>query len=396
VPQKSRGKSKASRKWRRRWIIAALVLMAWMAVSHLVVRRQLERWLGDAFAGSVRVDWALLRPDLDVVAYGVDIEGEHFRLSAARLRVGLRVWGIFGADPVEDIEVDGLRADADPGERIRMLRDPLAAGADAGEDADLDPFRLPPAEFNDAELRLGGDPVLAVGRLVVRQVGDRSFGISTSPGELARVPFEKMTARLIPRAGHVLLNDLKLRAFNGMVGGVIDIDTNRAGAFNGDIEAHFLEVEDIWRTYGLPYAEKRRGDVSARVVFRGDRPDPAALQGTGSLTLRRARFFSPLSFKILLVLKVPVEAESMLTGGEMKFSFEDSLAYVEEARFNAQSYVLEGRGILSFAGGVDLEVEHAGTTVAVSGQLEDPKVKVLPFSHITLPFERLFRERVRK
>jgi hypothetical protein len=306
------------------------------------------------------------------------------------------VWGVFGADPVEELEVDGLRAHVDPGERIRLFRDPLAAGAKAEEAADLDPFRLPDTEFTDAEFLLGEDRVLTVGRVSVRQVGDRTFGISTSPGELARVPFEKLTARLIPRAGHVLLNDLKLRAFNGMIGGVIDIDTNRAGAFNGDVEAHFVEVEDMWRTYGLPYAEKRRGDLSARVVFHGDRPDPAALQGTGSLKLRRARFFSPLSFRILLVLKVPVEAESMLTGGEMKFSFEDSLAYVEEARFNAQSYVLEGRGILSFAGGVDLEVEHAGTTVAVSGRLEDPKVKVLPFSHITLPFERLFRERVRK
>jgi len=209
------------------------------------------------------------------------------------------------------------------------------------------------------------------------------------------VPCEKLTARLIPRAGHLLLSRLKLRAFNGMVAGMLDVDTASAGGFNGEAEWRFVEVDEVWTTYGLPYAEKRKGDLAGKVVFQGARVSLDALKGKGEMTLGNASFFSPLSFKVFLVMKVPVAAEAPLTRGSMTFSFEESKFYLESARFLARDFDLDGQGIVSFAGGCDLEVSHAGTVVAVSGRIEEPTITVLPFSAITAPVDRIFRERVR-
>jgi hypothetical protein len=40
-------------------------------------------------------------------------------------------------------------------------------------------------------------------------------------------------------------------------------------------------------------------------------------------------------------------------------------------------------------------VSHAGTVVAVSGRIDEPTITVLPFSALTAPVDRLFRERVK-
>ncbi|MFI5403548.1 MAG: hypothetical protein ACHQ1G_11475, partial [Planctomycetota bacterium] len=227
------------------------------------------------------------------------------------------------------------------------------------------------------------------------QVGDLTYRLEATGGSLAVVPFEKLTARLIPRAGHLLLSRLRLRAFNGMAAGMLDVDTASAGGFNGEAEWRFVEVDEVWKTYGLPYAEKRKGDLAGKVVFQGDRVALDALKGKGEMTLENASFFSPLSFKVFLVMKVPVAAEAPLTRGSMTFSFEDSKFYLESSRFLARDFDLDGQGIVSFAGGCDLEVSHAGTVVAVSGRIEEPTITVLPFSAITAPVDRIFRERVR-
>jgi hypothetical protein len=383
-------------------LAAALLLPGWLLLSHFVVRARIEGWLDSTFRGDSKVSWAVLWPDLEATAFGVVVETEHHRLEAPRVVVGIRPLGVLGRNPVHRVEVRDLRGEFDEGEPVELLRRGEVQGA-AGEEEgppDLDPVRAPPLVFTSPEilLRRPGEPprrVFAAERLEATQVGDLAYQLGIGTGVIAGVPFEKLTARLIPRAGHLLLSRLKLRAFNGMVAGMLDVDTLRAGAFNGEAEWRFVEVDEVWTTYGLPYAEKRRGDLSGRVVFQADRPALDALKGKGELGLDNAAFFSPLSFKVFLVLKVPVAAEAPLTRGRMTFSFEDARFYLEEARFEAREFALDAQGILSFAGGADLEVSHAGTVVAVSGRLEEPTITVLPFSAITAPVERLFRERVR-
>jgi hypothetical protein len=383
-----------------------LALLAWLALSHLVARPRVERWLQDTFAGEADVSWALVWPDLDVTAFGARVDGEHFTLAASRVRIGLNPWWLFGGRPIEDVGVHDLEAEVEEGAPLRLFR-----GSDDGDGGsggegdgvprvDLDPTRYPTFDFHRPRVTLRGEEktytIFATDRVDVSQVGDRTFALTTGTGRLAVIPFEKMTARLIPRAGHLLLDDVKMRAFNGIVGGILDVNTDRAGAFNGELEGHFVEIEKIWEHYRLPFAEKRRGDLSGAVVFRGDRPSWDALQGKGTMQLKRAAFYSPLSFKVFLILKVPVAAEAPLTDAEMVFSFEQSLFYLEKGRANARDFHLDAQGIFAFDGACDLEVEHAGTTVAVTGQLEDPDVKVLPFDTITAPFHRIFRKRIGK
>lgn len=395
-------KKAPARPKRRVWRIAVpLAIVGWLAVSHLVIRPKTEQWLEARFSGTAKVGFALVWPDLDVSLYSVTLRSERFRIDASTVAVGVRAWGIFGDDLVSDVAIDGLHAELVHGTDLALFKEPVREGEAAPEDEslDLDPPRVPPLTLTDPKVTLRVDDeiwsLLEVGVLHVRQAGDRIFHVETDPGALGRIPFEKLTTRLIPRANHVLLSELKLRAFNGMVGGFIDCDTSRFGSVNGELEWHFVEIESIWDTYDLPYAEKRRGDLSGRVVFKGDKPRVEAMTGSGTVRMSRARFFSPIGFKVFLTLKIPVAQESMLTSGDLAFSFEKSLLYIEEAKANARGFALEGRGIVSFAGAADLEVGHAGTTVRVSGSLDDPSIKVLPLSGVTLPFDRMFREKVK-
>jgi len=376
-------------------LLVPLLFLGWLALSHFVVRVRLERWLQETFAGRAAVDWALVRPDLEVVAFGVHVESESSHLTARRVRLRLNPWALLGGPAIRAVRVDGLDANIVEGAPLRLLREEEAQPGAGGEGVDLDPVRLPPLGFLGVSVHLGQRALFSTTEVRVRQTGDRNFDVTVGAGRLWGMAFEKLTTRLIPRAGHLVLGDFKLRAFNGMLGGVVDIDLDHAGAVNGEIDARFLEVERIWRRYGLPDAEKHRGDLSGRVVFKAARPALSALRGAGSLQLRRARFYSPLSFQVLLVLKVPAADEALLSGGEMRFSFEKGLLYLEEGRFRAHDFSLDAQGIISFEGRGDLEVRHAGTTVAVRGPLGDPEIKVLPLDAVTGPFDGLFRERVK-
>ncbi len=389
---------------RRVAFVLPALLAGWLLLSHFVVRAKIETWLGKTFRGRAEVPWAVLWPDFDATAYGAIVETEHHRLEASRVVVGLRPLAFFGGLPVSGVEVHGLRGEFDEGEPVELLRVPAAGeeGVRAGEEESplpSSPLRAPPLRFVGPEVFLRGESgkhrVFAAEVLDAIQVGDLTYRLEATSGALSVVPFEKLTGRLIPRAGHLLLSRMRLRAFNGMVAGMLDVDTASAGGFNGEAEWRFVEVDEVWTTYGLPYAEKRKGDLAGNVVFQGDRVALDALKGKGEMSLENAAFFSPLSFRVFLVMKVPVAAEAPLTRGSMTFSFEDSKFYLEDARFEARDFELDGQGILSFSGGCDLEVSHAGTVVAVSGRLEEPTITVLPLSAITAPVDRLFRERVR-
>jgi len=377
-----------------RWLIP-LLFLGWLAFSHLVVRVRLEHWLQETFAGRATVGWALVRPDLEVVGFGIQVESQGCLLAARRVRLKLDPWALLGGPAIRSVQVEGFEARIVEGAPIRLFRRKEPRPAPDGEGVDLDPVRLPPLGFLDVAVRLGRRELFRTGLVRIHQTGDRSFDCAASAGRLAGVLFERLTTRLIPRAGHLVFGDLRLRAFNGMLGGVVDVDLDRAGAVNGELEAHFLEVERIWRELGWPYAEKRRGDLSGRVAFQAARPALSALHGAGRLELRHARFYSPLSFHVLLVLEVPAAEEAMLNGGELKFSFEKGLLYLEQGRFKAHDFALDAQGILSVDGRADLEVHHAGTTVAVRGPLKDPEIKVLPLDSVTAPFDRIFRERVK-
>jgi len=396
----------AGRVRRRLVFVLPALLAGWLLLSHFVVRARIEAWLQRTFRGDARVSWAVLWPDFDATAYGVSIETAHHRLEAARVVVGLKPLAFFGGPMVDRVEVVDLHGVFDEGEPVELLQVP-AGGTEGASGAEEQPAkaaaaapRAPPLIFKDPEVflrRPDGPPhrVFAATRLDATQVGDLTYRLEASDGALSVVPYEKLTARLIPRAGHLLLSRMRLRSFNGMAAGMLDVDTARAGGFNGEAEWRFVEVDEVWRTYGLPYVEKRKGDLAGKVVFQADRVALDALKGKGELTMEHAAFFSPLSFKVFLVMKVPVAAEAPLTRGTMTYSFEDSRFYLEAAHFEARDFALDGQGIVSFAGGCDLEISHAGTVVAVSGRIEEPTITVLPFSAITAPVERLFRERVK-
>lgn len=394
---------------RRLSLLLPALLAGWLLLSHFVVRARVEGWLQRTFRGDAKVSWALLWPDFDATAFGVTIETGHHSLEAERVVVGVNPLAFFGGPMVDRVEVHDLAAEFDEGEPVELLRVPVAGEEGApGEEAQPparspaagDPPRAPPLVFRDPQvfLRRPDGPrrkVFSAARLAATQIGDLTYRLEADGGELAVIPFEKLTGRLIPRAGHLLLSRMRMRSFNGMVAGMLDVDTARAGGFNGEVEWRFVEVDEVWTTYGLPYAEKRKGDLAGKVVFRADRVSLDALKGKAEIQLENAAFFSPLSFKVFLVMKVPVAAEAPLTRGTMTCSFEDSRFYLEAARFEARDFALDGQGIVSFAGGCDLEVSHAGTVVAVSGRIDDPKITVLPFSAITAPVDRIFRERVR-
>jgi len=392
---------------RRLALLLPALLVAWLLISHFVVRARIEGWLRRTFRGDAKVSWALLWPDFDATAFGVSIETPHHRLDAASIVVGLKPLSFFGGPSVDRVEIKDLVGEFDEGEPVELLRVP-AGGTEGAPGEESAPAagpappapRAPPLVFENPRVYLrrpDGPPrkVFSAARLDATQTGELMYRLDASGGALSVVPFEKLTARLIPRAGHLLLSRMRAQAFNGMVAGMLDVDTARAGGFNGEVEWRFVEVDEVWKTYGLPYAEKRKGDLAGKVVFSADRVSLDALKGKGEIQLENAAFFSPLSFKVFLVLKVPVAAEAPLTRGRMTCSFEDSRFYLEAARFDARDFSLDGQGIVSFAGGCDLEISHAGTVVAVSGRIDDPKITVLPFSAITAPVDRLFRERVK-
>lgn len=375
-----------------------IALPCWLLLCWFVVRPRLERFLSETFEGEARVSFAIVWPHLDVTAFGLSVKARHHALSATLAHVDTRVLGLFGERPVHAVSVRGLSARFEEDSDARILRAAEGGGGSGG--APGAPARIPPLRFDGVTVELarrGGEArtLFTSERVDVVQAGESLFRISAGEGRLLPLPYERLTARLLPRGGRLLVDDLKVRALNGIARGYLDIDAKDAGAFNGEVEWKFVEIEEIWRTFGLPFAEKRRGDLSGSVVFEAGWPALAALKAKGSLRLERGRFYSPVSFKIFLVLGLPVLDESWIHGGEITFSVEAGLCHLEEVKVRGGDYALEGRGILAFTGEADLEMKHGGTTLAVSGPVEDPSVRVLPLSGLTVPFDRLFRERVR-
>ncbi len=382
-------------KWKRRLLRYGLpAVVVWLAASHFLARPALESWLRKRFLGEPGVAFAIFWPHFAVTGFGVHVEAEHHVLHASRVHADLSVWSLFGARLVKSATITSLRARFAEGEELRLLRT-AEEGDSAGEDANVDPARMPPLRFEDPEIRLDSKRAFSTTALVVEQTGDRVLDVTVEAGVVAGIPFEKLTGQIMRRGDRLLLGSLKVRAFNGLLSGFIDIDTTDTGEVNGELECYAVETRRVWLTYDLPYAEKRRGDLSGSVIFKSTGFSLDALRGKGKLKLDRGEFFSPLSFKVFLVLKVPSAEEAPIHRAELDFSFENGILFLERSRAYARDFHLDARGLMTFAGQVDLEVRHAGTTVAIRGTIEDPDVTVLPLDYITLPFDRLFRERIK-
>ena len=318
---------KKGRRRRRLIWFGALLLVAWLLGSHLIVRARMRSWLERTFEGEAEVTATLFWPWLDATAFGVSVAGGSYRIEADRVTVDLELWGLFGGRAVAGVHLDGLRIEIDEGSNTKILRE----GDGAAEGADLDPMMLPRLTFDEPEIVLGGRRVFGVGSITVEHETGAVHRMVMDAGAVLGLPFEKATARLVPGNGHLIVSDLKLRAFNGVIGGLVDVHTDRAGAFNGELEWRFVEVGEIWRTYGLSHAEKRRGDLSGRFVFEADRPVLDAFKGKGTLELTRASYYSPISFRVFDVLGLPVVEDSWITRGKLTFACEDELLYIAKS-----------------------------------------------------------------
>jgi len=383
--------------------IAAVAFAAWLALSYFGARPLVASRLEARLAGRAHVSFALVWPTLDVTAFGVRLDGEHFTLEAPRVHLDLSPWGLFGGRATRAVHVHELRAFVDEGKSVKIVRDdPEGGGAAGGADGpQFEVEWMPPIVFSDSRIlfrRQDGTSWTAfeADRFDLTQTDDRIFRLGAGTGVVTTIPFERLTARVIRHGGHLLFEDVKLRCFNGMAGGQVDIDlASHAGAFNGELAWHFVEVEEIWRTYRLAYAEKRRGNLSGRVHFEAERPALDSLRGTATVKLDGADFYSPISFKMVMLLDVPEIKESELTRAELNLLFRNSYVYLQDVHAEGREIKdLHARGIVSFAGAIDMEVTHGNMTIAVRGRVDDPEITPLPLNAVTVPFDRLFREKI--
>ncbi|MGH7163280.1 MAG: hypothetical protein ACREID_07335 [Planctomycetota bacterium] len=394
------------RRWLspRRGLVAGVVALSlWASLSHFVARRIAMGWLEEHYVGRASVSLVVLWPWLAIDGYGVRLVadgGEHrHRLEAPRVSVRLDPWSLFAGRAVRSIHVSGLRGEVEEGSSLALFSRPRGGEAEAPASDDMEPSRMPPLSFTGPEVRVGpaggtGGPLLAAARADVEQTGDRTYRFLAERGVLARVPFDKISCRLVPGGGRFAVAGWKMYAFDGLVDGYIEVDGTRAGAVNGELSWRGVDLRRVAAVYRLPAADEMEGELEGTLLFEGERCTRDALKGKGTLRLRDARFVSPVSLRVVLLLKLPVPRPSIFHAGHMVFSFEGAHFYIERAHGVGTSFDLEAQGIVTFDGRADLEVTHGSTTVAVRGTLNDPSATLLPMNYVTRPFDRIFRERI--
>jgi hypothetical protein len=387
------------RKARRRrlfWIAGAVVAL-WLLLGHLAIDAAISRWCAAHYKGDARFSFAVVWPWLGVDLFGARFrsrgDGPGYDLACTRLSVALDLGGALRGSPVASMTVAGLSGEVREGADLDLFQEP------ARERGRPPPAPAPPVRFSGVAVTFrdaNGRSHCAVeaDALSVEQEGLGHYRVEALEGRLGPIPFERATARIVPRGAHVLVGDLKLAALDGLVEGLLDVDRSRAGAVNGEISWQGVELARAAREFRLPRRERIRGRIDGRIAFKGTSLAADALEGKGELRLANGTFESPISLAVVLLLKLPVERPSMFHSGEMVFSFERSLLYVERARGYGTSFDLAAQGLVGFDGKVDLEVTHGATTVAVRGTLEAPDATLLPLNYLTRPFDRLFRDRI--
>ncbi len=400
---------KKKKRWRLRIGVTLLCLVvAWVLFSHLVVRRAAVAWLDKHYVGEARVPFVILWPWMDADAFGVTLEADdgnyEHTLTASRVSVDLDVFGLFGGGAVKEIHVTGLRGLIREGSDLELFKSRRAGtgtAIEAGDDVDLDPPTIPPIRFTGPRIDVVDDQgrrreLVRADTALLEQRDARSFKLIMTRGVIAYVPFEKLKTRLVPRRDRLLVDRFKIHAFDGLAEGYLEIRRKGTGdeRVNGQLEWRSVELRDVARTYGLSHAEEMDGRLQGEVVFQGKSLAPSELKGKGRIKLTDGNFVSPVTLQVVLVLDIPVDRPSVFSRAEATFSFEGRRIYIEAAKGYGSSFDLTGQGIVTFGGFADLEVTHHTTTVAVTGKLNRPRVKILPLNHITRPFERLFRERL--
>ncbi len=385
--------------WKRRWVrVLCVCLVLWGALCHFVVRRQALLWLDENMVGTARVPVAVIWPWMEAQAFGVSVRAPNHELSATRATVSVNPFGLFGDRPVRRVHLYKLEAVLKEGEGFDLFKEESKEQqVSARAEANLDPPWMPAIFFTDPVVRVREQSGAESERLSAQSAelhrhGDREYRLTMRNGTLRTVPFEKLSADLVPRAGHLLVDRLKLHAFDGLLEGFLDIGPGAESAINGKLTARSIELEALGRCYGFAYAEELDGRVEGEVVFRGRTLSARHLEGKGRFKLEDGNFVSPVSMEVVLLLKLPVSRPSVFRSGEVVVSFGGGRLYVERATAHGSSFDLEGQGIITFDGHVDLEVTHSLTAVSVTGTLAEPKATILPVHHVTRPFERMFRE----
>jgi len=390
------------RPWLRRLLLglALLVIAAWMVGGHHLVEPALRAELAESIGIEPEIGFVLVGPDLNLYAYDVRFEDErvHAHVPWAKFEIPLRK--LWGSGRTRAIRVRHLKV------RVKARSDLTGLGRarpGPGDAAGAAPVAAVPPELvcEELDVRLetddgGAATLLHVDWLTASPRSARDIAVETGHGRVGRFPFDGITTRVVPTRRHLLVSEFKMRAFGGLVDGMLDIHLGRAGRFNGELSWHLLEVERVCRGLGLAYAEKRRGKIAGEVRFEASMPRLEAVKGTGEVRMARAHFWSPVTFKVVGVLGIPALEESWINGARASFSIEKGLLYVESGTIRGADYELGVQGIFDLEGACDIEAVHQGTTVAVRGDLEDPQVRVLPFNAVTVPFDRLYRERLDK
>ncbi|MGQ0614024.1 MAG: hypothetical protein ACT4PV_09835 [Planctomycetaceae bacterium] len=370
--------------------------LLWLLVGHFVLSSLAVRWAAENLEGRARVSFAILWPWLDVGIYGAGVEAASHSLEAGSIALAISPAGLLRGAPVAAVRFRGLRGEVKEGESLRVFR----AGAERGEGGgEPSGPRAPPVFVSDGRVLLvrrdgGRTPLLTAESMALLSTPERALALESTSGVILTVPYERLKTRIVSRGSHLLLGGLKIHALDGLIEGLLDIDRARLGAVNGELSWHGVELAHLARAYALPRKERLQGRLRGNLLFEGPGLSLGELKGKGGIELLDGSFESPISLKVVLVLKLPVARPSIFHAARLEFSFERSLLYLEEGRGQGTSFDLEGRGLLGFDGAVDLEVTHGSTTVAVRGTVEAPEATVLPLNAVTRPFDRLFRERI--
>jgi len=384
------------RRARRIWAWLGLATLLWLLVGHFVLSSIAVRWAAEHLEGRARVSFAILWPWLDVGIYGAGVEAGSHRVEAKSISLAISPLGLLRGNPVAAVRFSGLRGEVKEGESLRLFRADAEARGGGGEPSAP---RAPPILVSDGRVLLvrrdgGRTPILTAESISLLRTPERALAFESTLGVFLTVPYERLKTRVVSRGSHLLLGGLKIHALDGLIEGLLDVDRGQLGAVNGELAWHGVELSNLAQVYALPRKERLQGRLRGSVVFEGPALALAELKGKGWIELSDGNFESPISLKVVLVLKLPVARPSLFHSGRLGFSFERSLLYLEEGRGQGTSFDLAGRGLLGFDGAVDLEVTHGSTTVAVRGTLEAPEATLLPLNEVTRPFDRLFRERI--
>ncbi len=382
-------------------VLGLAVIATWLIGGHRILEPSLRAELAESIGIEPRIGFVLLGPDLNIYAYDVRFDAPGLRARVPWMKFEIPVQKLWGSGSTRAVHFRDLHAVVREETDLSFIGSPNPDDRPAEQEQDSDGgLRELVGERVQIFLeQIEGNklvPLLVTDRFEARRLKRRSIAVEIGPGESGWVPFRGATMRVVPTPGHLIVSDFKLRAFGGLVGGLLDLHLEHAGRYNGEVEWHLFDIREICRTYAVPYAEKRRGKCAGRIRFHAWGPLLKQWRGSGEIRMHDAHFWSPITFKVFGVLGMPARQESWLHSGELGFTVENGLVYLERGTLRGGEYVLDLQGIADLDGACDMELSYRGTTIAIRGTFDSPVVKILPLDAITLPFDRLFRTRLRE